>query len=99
MTDVKPSCANLRTFFQTFRTEPQVVSTSVQPCRSSRASSWTDTPNAGRITTSSGVRVVARSLASVRMRMPRARSRSLTSGLWMISPVRKTRLSGKRLRV
>ena len=31
-----------------------MVSTSVQPARDSRSSSWTVTPNAGRITTSSG---------------------------------------------
>src|SRR5258705_295866 len=56
MTDVKPSAAYRLTFFQTFRTEPHVVSTSVQPRRSSASSSSMVTPNAGRITTSSCLR-------------------------------------------
>ena len=47
------------TFFHTFSTEPHVVSTSVQPCALERApASPIVTPNAGRITTSSGPSVV-----------------------------------------
>ena len=38
MIDVKPSSAYRLTFFHTFNTEPQVVSTSVQPRRSSSSS-------------------------------------------------------------
>ena len=59
----------------------------------------TVTPNAGRITTSSGP--IALTLASSwpMNSIPMARSFSLTCGLWMISPVRNTRRSGKRSRV
>ena len=48
MTDVKPSCAYRLTFFQTFRTEPQVVSTMTQPISANRCISAVVTPNAGR---------------------------------------------------
>ncbi len=52
MTAVKPSRAYRVTFFQTFSTDPQVVSTSVQPSPWSRASSCRVTPKAGMMTTS-----------------------------------------------
>ena len=54
MIDVKPSCAYRFTFFQTFSTEPQVVSTMTQPIRLNRCISAVVTPKAGRTTTSSG---------------------------------------------
>ena len=60
MIEVKPSSAYRFTFFQTFSTDPHVVSTRMQPrcCRS--ASSSIVTPNAGRMTTSAGVSTVER---------------------------------------
>ena len=77
---------------------PHVVSTSVQPWAESCAMSETVTPNAGRITTSSDPAEHREQLGSERNRMPAARSRSLTCGLWMISPVRNTLRVGKRRR-
>jgi hypothetical protein len=98
MMAVNPSCAYRTTFFQTFSTDPHVVSTSVHPWLTSRAMSPTVTPNAGRMTTSSDPRVSHRSPASLRKRISAARSWSLTCGLWMISPVRNTLRPGKRRR-
>jgi hypothetical protein len=72
----------------------QVVSTRVQPMASKPTSASMVTPKAGRMTTSAAVSVVAVSAASLRKRTPCPRRRSLTCGLWMISPVRNTRRSG-----
>ena len=65
MTAVNPSAYG--TFFQTFRTDPQVVSTSVQPRLELRQLA-TVTPNAGRITTSPTQGAMSRQV--VRNRMP-----------------------------
>ena len=48
------------TFFHTFSTEPQVVSTSVQPSATKRLERSIVTPNAGRMTTSSACTRVER---------------------------------------
>jgi hypothetical protein len=78
ITAVKPSCAYRTTFFQTFSTDPHVVSTSVQPRAEKSIISCTVIPNAGRTTTSSGPRSRPRSAGSLRNLMPLSRNRSLT---------------------
>ena len=58
------------TFFQTFSTEPQVVSTITQPMSVKRCISAVVTPNAGSTTTSSGPSGARASSASLRNWMP-----------------------------
>jgi hypothetical protein len=53
MSAVNPSRAYVSTRFQTFSTDPQVVSTTTQPISRSVLKSAIVTPNAGSITTSS----------------------------------------------
>ena len=80
-TEVRPSRRYRSTFFQTFSTEPQVVSTTTQPRRRRVSSSPTETPKAGRSTTSSGPSPPKRASGEPspsRKRMPNSVSRRFT---------------------
>ena len=55
MREVNPSFAYRSTFFQTFKTDPHVVSTTMHPSARSRSIVPVGTPKAGRRTTSSSV--------------------------------------------
>jgi hypothetical protein len=78
MTEVNPSAAYRLTFFQTFSTDPHVVSTRVHPRPTRVCRSSTVTPNAGRMTTSFGVSASTDSPGSLRNRTPCSRRRSFT---------------------
>src|SRR3972149_3919775 len=54
MSAVNPVAENRSTFFHTFRTDPHVVSTRMQPMCLSRSISCMVTPTAGRMTPSPG---------------------------------------------
>jgi hypothetical protein len=98
---VNPLFAYRSTFFHTFKTDPHVVSTTMHPARRNRSIVPTGTPNAGRITTSSGSRDSMDAPPSLpsKKRIPNSRSFPLTLGLWMISPVMNRFFSGNFSRV
>ena len=87
------------TFFQTFSTEPQVVSTSVQP-RLDKLRHLADGDAERRQDHDVVGAELVGALAGIAEEADALRAQpSLTCGLWMISPVRKTLRPGKRSRV